>query len=362
MYSKSTMQHLIDIETAKQLTDDYIKNYCQTRLNEAKELGPTYTRLWQSIESLLLAGGKRFRPFMVLATYQAYSPQGKLNDVLPAAVAQELIHTAMLIHDDIIDRDTVRYGISNISGQYKQYYSRFLNDETEQMHMSLSAALLGGDALISDAHRLLRKTNRPTPLIEQADVIFNKAIFEVIGGELLDTEASFLPEGKISALSIAKYKTASYSFISPITMGAVLAEAPEQDIKILTQFSEILGIGYQLRDDLLGMFGDETTTGKSATTDITEGKRTYLIEQFEQLATTEQSEAFKAIFHRKNATVNEIETAKRLLVESGAKTAVEENINTMKLMAFEKITNLTISQESKLIYKNLVERSLNRES
>ena len=351
----------IDTATAKNLTDEYIRSYCERRSSEAGEVGASYFRLWQSMEKLILAGGKRFRPYMVLATYQAYNPEGQVNDVLPAAVAQELIHSAMLIHDDIIDRDTIRYGVKNISGQYDDFYSPFLNDNTERAHMSLSAALLAGDALISEAHRLLRRTTRPTELVDQAEEVLDTAIFEVIGGELLDSEIAFLPKGSISSDTIARYKTASYTFVGPLTTGAILAEAPEHDINTLKEFSIILGVGYQLRDDLLGTFGDENVTGKSSTTDIKEGKRTYLIEQFEQLATTEQSERFFSIFHRQDATNEELQIAKDILVESGARAAVEQLIDQKNMHASEKINQLSLPTESKKIYQALVERTLNRE-
>ena len=353
---------LIDSKTAKQLTDDYIKAYCQRRSSEAFELGPSYVRLWQSIENLILAGGKRLRPYMVLMTYQAYHPEGQLSDVLPAAVAQEIIHSAMLIHDDIIDRDATRYGVPNVSGQYDEHYRPYISNDAERSHMSLSAALLAGDALISDAHRLIRKTVRPTELVDQAEEILNEAIFEVIGGELFDTEIAFLPKGSISVDAISQYKTASYSFVGPLTTGAILAQAPEHDINTLKEFSVIIGVGYQLRDDLLGTFGNEATTGKSTSGDIREGKRTYLIEEFERRATTEQSAQFFNIFHRAEATPQEIETAKTLLVDSGARAAVEAMINQKYAHALEKVAQLSLSIEQKKVYETLIERCLNREN
>ena len=352
---------LIDATKAKQLTDEYIKAYCERRASEALELGPTYVRLWQSIENLILAGGKRLRPYMLLMTYQAYHPEGQLNDVLPAAVAQEIIHSAMLIHDDIIDRDSTRYGVQNISGQYNEHYRPYIQDNNERAHMSLSAALLAGDALISDAHRLIRKTNRPSELVDQAEEILNMMIFEVVGGELFDTEIAFLPKGSISVDAISRYKTASYTFVGPLTTGAILAQAPEHDINTLKELSLIIGVGYQLRDDILGTFGNESVTGKSASSDIREGKRTYLIEQFEHLATSEQAEQFTAIFHQLNATEKEIEGAKQLLIESGARAAVEASINQKYLQALEKVNQLSLSDELKQVYKMLIERCLNRE-
>lgn len=352
---------LIDVPTAKKLTDEYIQEFCQRRAAEAMELGPTYAQLWQSIEKLILAGGKRFRPYMLLATYQAYRPTEPLGSVLPAAVAQELIHSAMLVHDDIIDRDTIRYGVQNIAGQYNESYKAYVHDETERSHMSLSAALLAGDALIADAHKVLRKTESPTHLIDHAEDILNSVIFEVIGGELLDTEVAFLPKGSISAHTIARYKTASYSFVGPITTGAVLAEAPENDITILREFSIMLGIGYQLRDDILGTFGDEAVTGKSTTTDIKEGKRTYLVEQFDRLASKEQSLVFSRIFRRYDATNEEIQKVKQLLIDSGALEKVEQKIKELRQLSLEKIDQLSLSDETKKVYEGLVEYCLSRD-
>lgn len=357
-----TVAHLITTASAKQLTDEYMKSFLEQRIAEAMEIGPSYVRLWQSIENLLLSGGKRFRPYMLMATYQAYHPDGTLSDIVPAAVAHELIHSAILIHDDIVDRDTIRYGVNNVSGQYNQHYRELISAQGEREHLSLSAALLAGDALIADSHKLLRKTNRPAELVGEAEEILNTAIFEVIGGELLDIEIAFLPKGTILSETIAHYKTASYSFVAPLTTGAILAQAPEQDIDTLKEIALILGIGYQLRDDMLGMFGDEAATGKSNTTDIKEGKRTYLIEAFEQSANERQLERFYEIFHRHDASSEEIQTAKALLIEAGAKAAVESLIEEKRLQAFEKIESLSLSQESKKLYQTLVERCLNREA
>jgi geranylgeranyl diphosphate synthase type II len=351
----------ITTATAKQLTDDYIKNYCQHRIAESLALGASYVRLWQSIEKLVLAGGKRLRPYMVLATYQAYNPSSVLADVLPAAVAQELIHSAMLIHDDIIDRDSVRYGVKNVSGQYDEYYSQFFDDKNELAHMSLSAALLAGDALITDSHLLIRKTNRPVELVNEAEAILNNAIFEVIGGELLDIEIAFLPKGTINTDTISIYKTASYSFTGPLTTGAILAQAPEKDINTLKELSIVLGIGYQLRDDLLGTFGDANATGKSNTTDIREGKRTYLIDAFEQVATSEQSQTFFAHFHQPDASDDELTTLKNLLVETGARSAVEQLIEEKRVHALEKVQSLSLPDDAKKIYQDLIKQCLDRE-
>lgn len=352
----------MDLPATKVLTDKHIKRYCEERKTNARQISPRYVALWDSIESLLLAGGKRLRPHLLITAYMAYAKEGSLNDILPAAVAQELLHSAMLIHDDIIDRDVMRYGVSNIAGQYNTSYAPFITDDAERAHMSLSAGLLAGDILLSDAHRMLRSINRPIELVDLATEILSCGVFEVVGGELLDTEVSFLPAGLINAETIAKFKTASYSFKSPLTMGATLAGASEGELYILTQLSEKLGIGYQLRDDILGVFGDETKTGKSAANDITEGKRTFLIEQFEALASAEESKRFFEIFHHAELGEEVLQEARNILIQSGAKEHVEQRINTLHEAANQLISQLGIGETSRQELYSIAKHCLQRES
>lgn len=351
------------ITEVKELIDTRLSEYCRVRVAGAQHVHPRYAQLWEAVRTLLTAGGKRFRPYMLVTAYSAYAEiDADIEPILPAALAQELIHQAMLVHDDIIDRDTTRYGIKNIAGQYSDLYAKDIEDATERGHMSLSSALLAGDVLLSDAYHFLSRTDVAPDRLAQATSILSNGVFEVVGGELLDTENSFLKDHVISAETIARFKTASYSFISPITMGALLAGAPEQDIALLHQFAECVGIGYQLRDDLLGMYGNEDETGKSTTSDIIEGKRTYLIEQFDTLASDTQKKAFYAIFHMVDATPDAIAEAKELLETSGAKQQVENAIDVLAVQANELITAFTVSDEAKTIFRDLVTQCLSRNS
>ncbi len=351
----------LQLDAVRDLIDTRLSTYCALRISEAKHIGAGYGELWQAIDSLLQSGGKRFRPYMLIASYQAYSGQEKYETIIPAALAQELIHQAMLIHDDIIDRDTVRYGVPNITGTYNEVYSTYINDTTERTHMSQSAALLAGDALLSESYRLLSEINLSQSVVAQAVQILSNGVFEVIGGELLDTENAFLPVGSVSAAVIARFKTASYSFISPITMGAVLGGAPAHEIRLLKQFAEYLGVGYQLRDDLLGIFGDSEKTGKSTTTDISEGKRTYLIEQFDDMATKQQKDEFYSLFHRSDLTEAQVARVKSLLIESGAKAKTEEQIDEFRKKATLIVNELEIHADTKAIFQTLIVRCLQRE-
>ncbi len=170
----------------------------------------------------------------------------------------------------------------------------------------------------------------------------HKGIFEVAGGELLDVESTFRKNGDISALKIACHKTASYSFVLPMLVGATMAEASEKRLLALRTFAESLGIAYQLKDDLLGIFGAEAETGKSTKSDIREGKHTYMVECFIELATKTQRIQFDSIFKKNKLTIAECNQFKTLLLESGAKQLVEEKIQMLEQTARQTLTKLEL--------------------
>lgn len=350
------------LDAVKELVSLRLNAYAKERLTEARQVGNGYATLWNSLGKLLSVGGKRLRPYMVITSYKAYQPDGNIDAIMPAALAQELIHVAMLIHDDIIDRDLVRYGIDNVTGQYLDFYSSFITEEGEKRHMAESSALLAGDILLSDAYKLLAQAQFPQPLLTKAFDLMSRGVFEVVGGELLDTESSFIYDPLVTAHTIARYKTASYSFISPILMGATLAGADEAELMTLKTIAENLGIGYQLRDDILGVFGDEALTGKSASGDLVEGKRTFLIEAFESLATPEQHEAFTKVFHNAQATEADLARCRELLVESGAKASVERELDAIFETVTHLINTLSMSDDSRSTYRELAALCLDRES
>lgn len=350
-----------DLTKTRDLINTHLESYCLERTTEAANHGSGYVTLWHFISNLLLAGGKRFRPYILLTVYQAYAKDGTSGSVLPAALAQELIHFAMLVHDDIIDRDLTRYGVRNIMGQYEDFYTSFIDDAPEKTHMARSAAMLAGDILLSDAYRLISRVDAPKELVAEASEIMSRAVFEVVGGELLDTEAAFIQDPLITAKSIALHKTASYSFVGPITMGAVLAGASKDEVRTLQAIAERLGVGYQLRDDLLGVFGSEEKTGKSVSSDVTEGKRTYLVEQFEQCASAEQHEEFFKIFHNIHASDRDIAHARKLLIVSGAKAAVETEIAHLVDETTALIETLSLLPSDKQTFYALVDHCLQRE-
>jgi geranylgeranyl diphosphate synthase type II len=359
-YTDSTTRKVLAPTESKDMIDAFLVPLLQQLTEQARHINPHYETLWQDIQNLYTAGGKRLRSYMTLLAYESFSDQ-PVTTILPAAAAQELLHMAMLAHDDIIDRDDIRYGVKNITGQYFDHYEELIAQTDDRRHYANSAAILAGDLLISEAYTLISETGVAPYDILTAQRLISKAMFHVIGGELLDTEASFRGANAVDPLVIAEQKTASYSFVSPFLMGATLAGASDEQKNILQQLGEQLGIAYQLRDDLLGVFGDSEKTGKSTDGDLAEGKQTLLIKEFEKLASTPQRAEFHSLFGKRSGEVAATRRLKSLLIESGAKASVETLLDAYHEHTHRLLDTLTIDTAHKKAFSVLIDLCITRE-
>ena len=334
-------------QAAVQQINETIELFFSRNTEDAAAVSPYYEQLWQDMHRLISSGGKRLRPRMVLRAYDAFG--GNLrDDVLAIAASQELLHMSLLIHDDIIDRDYIRYGVDNIAGKYFKSYYTIVEDETERLHYAQSAAILAGDLLIAGSYRLMVSSNIDANILRAVQDVHSRSIFDVAGGELIDTEAAFRPADSIDAQTVALYKTASYTFVGPLTIGAILAGASTDDVERLRVFAKSLGVAYQLRDDVIGIFGNEQTIGKPTISDIREGKHTYMVEEFYRLADNEQRSRFEQHFGDKHVTLDEAEVIRQLLQDSGALRRTEEVITEYARQAYDALSQIDVGNMTEL--------------
>ncbi|MBP2215680.1 polyprenyl synthetase family protein [Arthrobacter sp. CAN_C5] len=277
---------LVDSRGLEQVESVLSNSFARSKARAAT-LGPTYHHLWETLENCA-AGGKRFRPRMVMTAYDCLAGTDRDNAALVAA-SFEMLHTALIVHDDVIDRDFVRRGIPNVSGTYRLLAEDAGLAPDDAAHRGLSMGLIAGDLALSSAHRLLDGVRTDPATRERLGELLDDAVFASAAGELLDVDASTSDVASSEeTLQMARLKTAVYSFESPLKAGAVLAGADEAIIDSLGDFGRDVGIAYQLADDILGVFGDEKTTGKTTWGDLREGKRTALISYVAQRAEWEQ--------------------------------------------------------------------------
>lgn len=348
----------IDIDEARALVNTSLLSSISDLRTRAEKIDAGYGELWSTIEKLIGSGGKRFRPYISILMFQAFSSD-PIDKIIKTVSAQELLHAAFLIHDDIIDRDYTRYGVDNISGQYSKIYSGKLEDESELRHFSDSAALLAGDLLLAKSYQMLLG-NAPETNHRELTELYDEAIYLVVGGELMDVESTLRLERNANALNIAEYKTAHYSFVLPLMIGAILANTDDTTKDTVKTIGSSLGVAYQLVDDELGVFGDKNITGKSCDSDLSEGKKTYMIEQFEALASDEQKLEFAKYFNKRFINQDETDILRDLLVSSGARKANSDKISELVDLTLVSIDKLAIDDKSKHIFHKLVESTIKR--
>jgi len=257
--------------------DDVLERFFSLSTSRAAALAPAYEALWKTLRSNT-NGGKRFRPRMVMTAYEGLGGEDT-EAAAHVGASFELLHTALIVHDDVIDRDFVRRGIPNVSGSYRDIaHTAGLSIPTAE-HRGMSVAVIAGDLALTGSFRIMGLADADAATRARLLDILDDAVFASAAGELIDVDFS-LYSGVPSVEEIVdmeRLKTAVYSFEAPLQAGAVLAGASESVVSALGEFGRNIGIAYQIVDDLLGVFGDEHATGKTTIGDIREGKRTALI-------------------------------------------------------------------------------------
>jgi geranylgeranyl diphosphate synthase type I len=238
---------------------------------------PALGGLARTTRDLVLTGGKRLRPTFAYWGWRAVS-DGPIEPVLPALAALELMHTFALVHDDVMDESATRRGRPTAHRIFaRQHGARF----------GESAAILIGDLCLVWADQLIARAPMPTATVFAARARYDRMRVEAIAGQYLDVLGESDP-GQWSvdrALLVARLKTASYTVQRPLQFGLALAGSASPVVdEAFERFGALVGEAFQLRDDLLGVFGDPAVTGKPAGDDLRSGKPTTLLLLARQLA------------------------------------------------------------------------------
>lgn len=266
------------------------------------------TVLLKQVRDLTLRGGKRVRPALLVQGAALFDPSVREAPfIIDAASSIELFHTYLLIHDDIMDDDDLRRGGVSVHAA--------LAGETGDQKTGMGLGILAGDLAAALAQFLFASLTVSSNCHQRASRIFAEMHLTVVHGQTLDMS------GTSSAEEVAAHKTASYTTIGPLTIGAALAGASENRINRLAELALPLGVAFQYSDDLLGTFGASDATGKSTDRDLKAGKRTILLEEGLKRVDTDQRAKIDSVLGREDATGEEIEAAKSALVECGAKEA-----------------------------------------
>lgn len=273
------------------------------------------------------SGGKRFRPALVAASFASFEGDPARSAALfDVAAAFELLHTAFVIHDDVIDHDTERRGMLNVSGEFRARARERGADAQGAELLGAAAAILAGDVLLHEATRLVALADIDRATRRALLDLVDDAVLVSAAGEIADVEHSVVGEDALESDAILRAtgdKTAVYSFSAPLVAGAVLAGAPEPARQALQRFGDRIGLAYQLIDDLIGAFAPAQLAGREEGVDLREAKQTPLIALArESAAWPEVSEALVSAHTGPVA----VRAAQQAIAASGAREGLERLI------------------------------------
>lgn len=306
------------ISTTKTQVDVILEEFYAKKVIDAGKLSSEYKKLITDTAKQTLRGGKRLRPALAILGYTIAGGTDH-KKIRTAAASLEIFHNYLLIHDDIMDRDDTRHGGLNITGTYKKRLAKVLSP-AEAEHIANAFAISAGDVNCGLTYELLLSAGFPAQETLSAVARLSEATFEVAAGQHLDIIASYKKSmSQKDIISISRHKTADYSIIMPLQFGAILAGGNTKVLDGMRQYGQALGIGYQLADDVIGIFGNQKTIGKPVLSDLQEGKQTMLMRYGMQLASQNEKKQLKSVVGNPKATMADLKMVRKVLEESGAK-------------------------------------------
>lgn len=316
-----------------------------------QDLNPELLFLTNSLCEMMNSG-KRLRPAFAYWGYRAAG--GTDNDeILKAATALEFLQACALIHDDVMDESDTRRGLPSSHRQFENLHSQN-NWLGSAKQFGIGGAILLGDLCLSWADELLMTSGFPSQELTAAKNLYDVMRTELLAGQYLD----LLEQAKSNAsieniLQVITFKSAKYTIERPLHMGALLAGADSKTLQILSDYGLPLGIAFQLRDDVLGVFGDEKVTGKPAGDDLREGKRTVLVATALKNTSGADHELLKSSLGDKTLSFETISKLQSILTSSGAVDEVEKLIEKNRTSALQAIQVDYIDEKAMFVLSNL---------
>jgi geranylgeranyl diphosphate synthase, type I len=340
---------------------DILESFLAAKQVELATVGDDLVPMFATARTYL-DSGKRLRPAFAYWGWRAAGGSAtKSHGIYCAGSAIELVHASALVHDDLMDDSATRHGRPTAHRQLAQA-RRVRAVGTQPTKFGEMAAILLGDMLLSWSDELLGQSGFKPKTLARSRVYFDKLRTEVVAGQYLDVLAQTNPNTTVSdAMRVIRYKSAKYTVERPLQFGAALAKAGRPLLSALSSYGVPLGEAFQLRDDVLGVFGDPRETGKPSGDDIRDGKRTLLIARALDRADKAQRKVLEANFGRPRVDAKGIAAVQSVLRETGAVAAVETVIGELTSAALAALATAPIDDaEVRRALEVLTDRATNR--
>ncbi len=323
---------------------ELLRQYAQLLNQElAKfEFGKHPKELYEPISYIMDLGGKRMRPILALLAYKLY--QDDVQEVLRPALAVEVFHNFTLMHDDIMDNAPLRRGQATVHEKWNN-----------------NVAILSGDTMLVKAYDLLLEV--PSEKLPSIVRSFNKCAVEVCEGQQIDMNFETLEKvAEAEYIEMIRLKTAVLLGFS-LELGAVLGGASTEEAELLKAFGENIGIGFQLKDDLLDVYGDQSKFGKQVGGDIIANKKTFLLINALEKASGDDKRQLENWLMMKAFDKEEKVTAiKSIYDRTGIRELTESKMNSYFDLGLSQLAELPIPENKKQTMKDFANYLIARES
>ncbi|MDD3607378.1 MAG: polyprenyl synthetase family protein [Candidatus Moranbacteria bacterium] len=337
------------LQEYKKRVDGELEKYFELKTKQAAGLHPLAEEAVGMIKDITMSGGKRIRPAIIYYSYLANG--GKDNEeIVKTSMSIELAHIFLLIHDDIIDKDDFRHNVPTVHRRYEEKALRVMSPQKvreDAKHFGTSMAIIVGDMASSMTQEIIFNSSFPPDTIVKALNAMQEIVYRTLPGEMMDVEMEL--RGRADEEEILKMhegKTAHYTFEGPIHMGWVLAgEISKENMDNFSKYALSVGKAFQIRDDILGVFGREDKLGKPVGSDIIEGKQTLLILKARERGSGSQQKIIDELLGKRNLLSGELEAMRRIIRETGsleysqklAEKLVKEGLNFLHKVDFKNV-------------------------
>ena len=333
------------------------------------DISPRLAPVWERAR-LFTRGGKRLRPAFCLWGHAAVG--GEHSDALVRAAASlDLLHVSALVHDDVMDASDSRRGVPAAHRQFEaDHREAGLRGASEAF--GVAGAILLGDLLLVWSDELFRSSGLDAAALVRAEPYLQAVRTEVTAGQYLDSLAQAHdpwaivtgPGGAGELIDmigrVVTYKSACYTVQRPLNIGGALAGASPEQQDVFTRYGRPLGRAFQYRDDLLGVFGDESLTGKDSGEDLREGKLTLLLAQTVINASEPDAARLAQLVGRPDLTPAQVDDAREIIVSSGAQRLVEDAIERELDAALAALDGAPLTSDGVRALTNLAHAAANR--
>ncbi|WP_116244376.1 polyprenyl synthetase family protein [Nocardiopsis sp. FIRDI 009] len=357
--SPSSATSVSPVSVIRSAVDGELTAFCATHRARLLEIGAELAPAMDALEAML-SGGKRLRPTFC---YWGWRGAGGAEDdgrIVRAAASLEFLQACALIHDDVIDRSDTRRGLPATHRRLAALHAE-QGWSGDSEGFGQGAAILIGDICLAWSDEMYQASGFGLETLQAGRPPFDAMRTEVMAGQYLDTLEQVRGTGtREAALRVMRYKSAKYTIERPLHLGAALAGRLDALEGVYTDYGLPLGVAFQLRDDVLGVFGDPGTTGKPAGDDLREGKRTLVVAETLARAGRADADRFRSLLGTPELSTESVEWMCALITDSGALKACEALIEEYAGQALEALESPELDAAAREPLRRLVVAATSR--